>query len=119
MRIKNKYLRNRLFKQKAWNRAKKILEGEFSIKIGCISPYESKMGYTVEYFKKCHRDYIKELSMVFENGCHTGVRHAPKYYKKLLRKKIKAKQKQILIKLLNDEDVSFDPIKRDADWDWF
>jgi hypothetical protein len=126
MRIKNKYLRNRLFKNKAWNRAKNIEGGEFSRKY--FTPYWFHEGEfikisSVEEQHQSHINWIKEWVYTFVNGGKRGTRHANKTFRKNIERCERHKVKNVISKILKDvnnvDEYDIPQFKHDADWDWF
>ena len=78
MRIKHKYIRNRLAKIKARNRVKKFVGGEFSIK--CYCPYWYK-GLQYSSFEQQIIDHNKFIDEYWVRNLVSGGKrqHAPKW----------------------------------------
>ena len=117
MRTINKYLRNRDFRQKAWNRIRSK-EHPFET----ITPYyiDNIAGWTVEEQIKSHFDWITEQSRAIDNGAHCHMFHAPKFFRKMLWKKRKSLERNVMAKIRNGHyDLEMPTFKRDADWVWF
>ena len=119
MKIQNKYLRNRAFRQKAWNRIRAKEQ-----------PYETFMPYdfygntlpewSSEEQVKRHFKWIDEQARAIDKGTHRGMFHAPKHYRKILNADRKAQEKQAMDRVRRgDYDAEFPVWKRDADWQWF
>lgn len=125
MRIKNKYLRNRLVKTLTRNRVKKFIGGEFSRKYCC--PWWSLglfKGWDLEQQIEYHQKHIDEWWVRgILNGQDSGHYHAPKWYKKIIERRQRRKVKKVIDKMTENVDNvdSYDipSFKQDADWDWF
>lgn len=124
MRIKNKYLRNRLVKTLTRNRVKKFIGGEFSIK--CLCPWW-RFGffrdYDAEQELKNHQEHIdKWWVRGILSGKKSGHFHAPKSYKFKSERKHRRAVKKVIDKMIQDVDnvdgYTIPNFKQDADWDW-
>lgn len=124
MRIKNKYLRYRHARNKAWNRAKKIVGGEFSQKHSNPYWFHGLKYATVEEQQEDHVKWIKEgWVRDFLSGNHRGYHHAPKWYKKIIERKERRQVKRVIDKMTlncnNVDSYTVPNFKHHADWDWF
>ena len=121
MRIENKYLRNRLVRNKFRKKAKQIVGGEFSYKsfypywFTLVDPHENQL--------KKHQEDINEKTRAFLKGCDRGVFNAPKKYKKFIERSEKRQVKKALNKMIKNveevEDIEIPTFKHDANWTWF
>lgn len=126
MRIKNKYLRYRHARNKAWNRAKKIEGGEFSQKWEYPYWFYGLKYYTVEEQKKDHVKWIEEKWVRgFLSGKQRGYYHAPKWYKKIIERQERRQVKRVVDKMIRNcnnvdsDNYTIPNFKHHADWDWF
>lgn len=125
MRIKNKYLRNRLVKTLTRKRVKKFLGGEFSHKLFC--PwwcFGFEKTWTPEEQLKDHQEHIDEWWVRgILNGKRSGHYHAPKWYKIPYKRRERRLVKKVLDRMTKDVDnvdgYNIPSFKQDADWDWF
>jgi hypothetical protein len=125
MRIKHKYLRNRLYKNKARKRAFKLQGGEFSHKWSC--PwwcYGISDQFSVENQIKDHRESVEKYWVrSFLNGIDRGFHHAPKYertFRKRWEKRAVKKEIDKMMKDIHNADEYDIPVsKKDADYHWF
>lgn len=124
MRIKNKYLRNRLAKIKARKRAVKFVGGEFSYK--CFFPYwfHGVKYSTCDQQIKDHSQHIDEWWVRgLLNGHGRGHWHAPKWYKKSIERRERRKVQKIIKKMMYNiedvDDVIVPTFIHQADWGWF
>lgn len=122
MRIQNKYIRNRHFRQKHWNRER--------VK---HHPYETYMPYMVWSYPtkgenknsteaqiKWHFDLIAQRARDLENGTHRQYNHAPKHYRKIHNDKRKAAERKAMARVRQGiEDIEFPVWKKYADWYYF
>lgn len=118
MKIKNKYIRNRIYKTKHFKRMRSIK-----------NPYRTRMPMII--YGSVERTYneqvesnlqeIQEDARGLENGCKSGRYHASSEFKKMLNQQLKARERAALQKLKNgdDEDVVFPIFKKNADWLYF
>jgi len=118
MRIKHKYLRNRLFKHKCWHKAKSIVGGEFSYKTlfpywryGFISqPWEEQL--------KEHQESIRKQAMSFESGDKPWHK-SPKWFRKPYNRKERRIVNNILTRMTKGDILLEIPkFVYNADWDW-
>lgn len=120
MRIRNKYLRNRLVKTKARQRTKKFLkDGEFSFK--AYMPYmiwrNKPYGYDEQL--KDHQEYIDEYWVRNLTDGGPGL-HAPRWYRNIYQRSYRRQVKKSITKIMQgEEDIEIPTIKYNADWDWF
>lgn len=124
MRIKNKYLRNRHARIKAWNKAKKIEGGEFSQKWSNPYWFHGMKYASVEEQQKDHVKWIEEWWVRgFLNGNNRGGFHAPKWYKLPYKRRERRLVKKVLDRMSRDVDnvdgYIIPSFKQDADWNWF
>lgn len=116
MKIQNKYLRNRAFRRKVWNRIR-----------AKSHPFETYMPFVSSYYSNTCEDQIKrnfkwitEKARAIDKGTHREMFHAPKHYRKILNAKRKAREKYAMDRIRQgDYDAEFPTWKRDADWLWF
>lgn len=123
MRIMNKYLRNRAFRHKAWNRIR-VKSHPFETTMpydGVHGPlYWAKLGWDYEGQVKRHFKWITEQARAMDKGAHSGLLHAPKDYRRILNSERKAREKHAMDRIRQgDYDAEFPQWKRDADWLWF
>lgn len=123
MRIKNKYIRNRIFRAKHW---KKIRNRNHPYETFC--PYRIDRAschywegqYDTEDQVKRHFEWIAIQSRGVESGHHYGLFHAPKHFRKTLWKQRKAQEKVLLARIRQGNyDAEIPNFKKDADWLWF
>lgn len=124
MKIKNKYLRNRHVRIKAWNKAKKIEGGEFSQKWANPYWFWGLRWESAEEQQKNHVQWIKKYWVrTFLKGNKKGRHHAPKWYKKHIERRERRQVNKVIdkmIKNIDNVDRHIIPnFKHDADWDWF
>jgi hypothetical protein len=116
MRIKNKYIRNRIFRAKHW---KRIRSTEHPYRT--YDPYNI---YSISYTSyeeqiKRHFEDITLQARAIENGRHSG-HHATSLFRRNLNREYKAKEKTVLSRIRKgDYDVEFHKFKKDAEWLWF
>ena len=118
MRIKNKYLRNRLFKIKSRKRAKTIAGGEFSYKSYC--PYGRNGVNYYDWIEqlKAHQKSIDDHTRMLCNGKKPWY-NSPKWFRKTYTRKERRKIGAVLHSILNgDLELEFPTFKQDANWDW-
>jgi hypothetical protein len=114
MKIKNKYIRNKSFRNKHWNAIKSRSH-----------PYETHMigdWYgNVESQIKRHFEWIEIQVLALEGGHHgTVFMHAPAKFRRYLNKSKKSRVRAALQKInagFYDEEIPI--FKKDADWEWF
>ena len=118
MRIKNKYIRNRNARSKAWHSVRNR-NHPFETMMPWFY-YNSKANYTFEEQVKNHFEWIDEQARAVESGHHRSFFHAPKHYRQDLWKERKAQERVILARIRQgDYDVEMPKFKKDADWLWF
>jgi hypothetical protein len=117
MRIENKYIRNRRFRCKAWNRIRRKSQ-----------PYETVMPwswlgvttYTVEEQLKNHFEWIEKQARAIDSGTRKHWNHASPSFRRELNKQRKAKERSVLERINNGNyELEFPAFKRDADWLYF
>lgn len=119
MRIKNRYQRNRIARQKYWN---SIRSKEH--------PYETYMPYgyygyitpgcSEEEQVKSNFEWIDKKARMMDSGNHPGFFHAPKDYRHAIDRRKKAQVRNAMHKInLGDYDAIVPNFKRDADWLYF
>ena len=101
MRIKNKYLRNRLVKIKARNRAKKFVGGEFSLKCSCYWWYYGLRCGSPEEEIKDHQKWIDDFWVRYLINGGKGV-HGPKEYRQLIERCKRHSVKQVINEMTKD-----------------
>jgi len=116
MKIKNKYLRNRAFRSKHWNRIRSK-----SHPFETYSPFLNGWNcFSYEQQVKSHFKWIDQQSRAIENGCHAGIFHSTSSFRRILNKQRKAKERMAMQKIrLGEYDVEVPKFKRDADWLYF
>lgn len=124
MRIKNKYLRNRHARNKAWNRAKKIVEGEFSQKFSNPYWFHGLKYASVEEQQNDHVKWINDWWVrSFLKGNKRGCFHAPRWYKNGIECRERRMVKKFIDKILKNvdgvDDIDIPIFKHQADWNWF
>lgn len=121
MRINNKYLRNRAYRAKHWNRIR-AKEQPFKTYMPW-STYNSEYiayGNSTEEQIENHFEWITEQARRIENGSHRHGNHAPKYFRKILNGSRKAWERRIMAKIRQgDYEAEMPTFKRDADWLYF
>jgi len=117
--MKNKYNRNRAFRIKYWKRVKTEEH-----------PYETSNPYSIsghlwrteeEQVKRNFEDIAKK-ARAMENGTHKQwlVWNASSEYRRLLNRKVKARERAAMQKLLKgNEEVEFPKHLKDATWHYF
>lgn len=123
MRIKNKYLRNKAFRVKHWNRIRNQ-----SHPFETLCPYIIDVAPNIYWVRgwdeveqiKSHFEWIDKQSRAIENGTHKRWHHAPKHFRKTIWEHRKAYERNVMAKVLQgDYDAVFPNWKKDADWNWF
>jgi hypothetical protein len=120
MKIKHKYLRNRLFKIKSRNRAKHIVGGEFTFKTYFPFFYGKYTNNSPEEQLKRHQEYIDWWAYIFVNGITPSSIHAPSDSRRGASRKTRAAYHRCL-KKINDgyTDVEFPQFRHDIDYYYF
>ncbi len=123
MRIKNKYLRNRHARNKAWNRAKKIVGGEFSQKFSNPYWFHGKKYATVDEQLRDHQTWISEWWVRgFLSGQKEGRCNSPQWYRQIIERRERRLVKIALDRMLKDvnnvDDYDIPCYNHDANWDW-
>jgi hypothetical protein len=116
MKIKHKYLRNRVFRSKHWNRVRSK-ENPYRT----FYPYfYGRMVSSYEKQVESHFNEIKEEARAIENGCHPGRYSSTSSFRRFLNKERKAIERQAMSKIRKgDYDIPFPVFKKDADWLYF
>lgn len=123
MRIKNKYIRNRLSRVKHWKSVRNrnhpfVTLCPYRIDVA-PSAYWVRNWDTEEQIKS-HFEWIDEQARAIESGHHRSFFHAPKHYRQRLWKLRKAQEKVVMAKIRQgDYDAEMPTFKQDADWLWF
>ncbi len=112
MRISNKYIRNRVYRSKHWNRIRHL-----------TNPFEYTHGNwyctTAEQIKN-HFEWIDQQARAIENGTHRQWVHAPKHFRKTIWQERKSQERVVMARIRQgDYDAEMPKFKRDADWLWF
>lgn len=114
MKIKNKYLRNRAFRAKHWNRIRSESH-----------PYQYTHGawwYPSKEQVSNNFEDITRKARVLENGTHKQwiVWNASADFRRLINKQRKARYRNIMNKIRNGNyDVEFNKYHNDATWFYF
>jgi hypothetical protein len=112
MRNKNRYQRNRSFRQKYWNHCRSK-----------TNPYEHTEDYfhwTSEERLNSHLEWIGLQARAMESGIHKGFFHATASFRRAINRQNKAKIRNAMKKINNgDYDTIVPNFKRDADWLYF
>ena len=118
MRIRNRYIRNRSFRSKYWN---KIREKEHPYRTGCpMLEYYELFGNNIEEQVRSHFKWITQQARAIENGAHSGVFHATSSFRRILNQERKARERVALRRIRNgDYDVEVPHFRKDADWYYF
>ena len=121
MRIKNKYIRNRSFRNKHWNRIRsKEHPYETYMPSMLWSPFRGDYYNSYESQVNRNLEEITKLSRALENGNHKGRFHATSEFRRIRNKKRQAKETVAMQKIRGGNyDVEFPPFKKDADWFYF
>ena len=118
MRIENRYIRNKVFRNKYWN---KIRRKEHPYQTLCpMLEYRERFGNDIEEQIKWHFDSITEQSRAIENGAHSGRFSSPSCFRRMLNQERRAKERVALRRIRNgDYDVEVPRFRKDADWYYF
>jgi hypothetical protein len=112
MRIKNRYQRNRIARQKYWNHCRSK-----------TNPYEHTEDFfhwTTEEQIKSHFKWIDKQARAMESGVHKGFFHASSSFRRLINRQNKAAIRNAMHKInRGDYDAIVPNFKRDADWLYF
>lgn len=121
MKIQHKYLRNRAFQSKCWNRMRQITH-----------PFETYMPYTIWRGTQQYNSYSEEEQIrsnfewieirarSLDKGEGPSFWHHPYSCRHLIERQNRAKVKSAMKKINNGYWETEVPIfKYDADWDWF
>jgi hypothetical protein len=116
MRIQNKYLRNKHFWNKSWNRARVV---EQPYKTSCpYWRYGIVYAWSNEEQVKRHFEVITEQARRFVNGSsQVSFRNASASFRRVINAQRKAKESAAMQKIRNgQEDVEMPTFKNDAAW---
>ncbi len=119
MRIKNKYLRNRAFRNVHWNRIRSM-----SHPFETFCPY-SFFGNNAWDFEKQVQDHFADIALkvrALESGTHKQwvVWNASADFRRIINKQRKARDRHKMAKIRNgDYEVEFDKYHEDAAWYYF
>ena len=117
MRIKNKYLRNRLVKFKARNRAKKFVGGEFSIKCSCPWWYYGLRCGSPEEEIADQQKWIDDFWVRYLINGGKGA-NGPKEHRQIIERGQRHMVKQVLHEMTKDinnvDDMNIPHIKEPA-----
>jgi len=116
MRIQNKYLRNKHFWNKSWNRARVV---EQPYKTMCpYWHYGIVPRWSTEEQVKRHFQGITEQARRFVNGAsRVSFRNASASYRRVINAQRKAKERAAVQKIRNGkEDITMPTFKNDAAW---
>lgn len=121
MRIQNKYLRNRHFREKNW---KRIRNNKHPFETHC--PYNYYMGeyrcdpcYSYEEQVKRHFEWIDIEAWGLESGANVFY-NAPAGFRRMLNKGRKAAERKAMAKIQQgDYEVEVPHFKKDANWLYF
>jgi len=112
MRTENKYIRNRAFRQKCWNRIRRL-----------DNPYENTDGswyWTTEERIAHNFETITKRARFIDSGSHKHWHHASATFRRHLNAERKAQERVAMQKIRNgDYDIEVPIFKRDADWLYF
>lgn len=129
-RIKNKYLRNRIYKQKTWKRVKRIRGGEGRFKLYCLPLFYflseddrlikwATKNYDIQTQLNDRFDFNEVWVRWLTKGCSPSTFHAPAHCRRGLNKKRRSNEKAALRKIAAGLEVEIPTFKQDMDWDWF
>ena len=128
MKIKNKYLRNRAFRNKHWKRIRNI---EHPFETFCpYNGYGSDGYYYNSYFYSYdvqsqverHFEDIERKVRALESGTHKQwvVWNASADFRRLINRQRKARDRNVMNKIRNGNyEVEFDKYHEDAAWYYF
>jgi hypothetical protein len=109
----HKYLRNRAFSAKHWNRIRSKSHPYHTI----TSMYR---GWSYEDQIKSNFESIEERARTLESGSHRSFYHAPSAFRRVLTQRRRAKEKNVLAKIRNGNyEAEMPKFRRDADWNYF
>jgi hypothetical protein len=117
MRIEHKYIRNRRFRCKAWNRIRRQ-----SCPFETITPWcwLGVITYTYEEQVKNHFEWIEKQARAIDRGTRKHWNHASASFRRELNKQRKAKERSALARINNGNyELELPTFKRDADWLYF
>lgn len=118
MRIQNRYIRNRSFRSKYWNR---IRRKEHPYRTYCPSlEYRERFGNDTDEQIKWHLKWIAQQARAMENGAHSGIFHSTSSFRRIINQERKAKERAALARLRKgDYDAEVPRFRKDADWYYF
>ena len=113
MKIKHKYIRNRLFRQKNWNRIKKM-----------SNPYETILSWwmvdSVEAQVNRHFKWIDIVSRVLDKGTHKKVFiNNNRYTNRSMFVKNKNQKNKIAMQKINNGQYELEIVNHKHYIDWF
>jgi hypothetical protein len=121
MRIKNKYLRNRHFRNKNW---KRIRNTKHPFKTHCpyhyiFGEYEYDPHYSYEVQVKRHFELIDIEAWGLESGANVFY-NSPAGFRRMLNKCRKGAERKAMAKIRQgDYEVEMPQFKKDANWLYF
>jgi len=122
MRIKNKYIRNRSFRTKYWNRIRSI-EHPYETYMPCtLWGYPTTDAQYDSYERQVNRhfEWIDTRARALESGSHKGMFHATSEFRRIISKQLQAKEAVAMQKIRGGNyDVEFPVYKKDVDWFYF
>lgn len=118
MRINNKYLRNKAFRNKHWNRIRRK-----SHPFDTYNPYglySSHMTSPVEEQIRRNFEWIEQQARALESGNSGGLFHATSGFRRMLNSMRKAQERTAMARIRNGNyDTEMPKFKNDADWFYF
>ena len=126
MRLKNKYLRNRAFRNKYW---KRIRNTEHPFETFCPYDRYGNEGYWVksQYYSNDtqeqitrHFEWIDQRARALESGTHKRIFNASSWFRRQRNSELRAEERAALNKVrLGDYEAQFPVFKKDANWLYF
>lgn len=120
MRIQNKYLRNRHFREKNWER---IRNTQHPFETSCpynylFGEYNSIPRYSYEAQVKRHFEWITTQARGLESGADVFL-NAPAWYRRMLNVKRKAKERSVMFKINQGYyEMEVPHFKKDSTWNY-
>ena len=119
MRIKNKYIRNRHFREKSWKRVRNT-EHPYQTCMPFLMGGSYKPGYwSFENQVKWHFNWIDKRARALEKGSRRGMwlSNVPSGYRRGLNRIRKAKERDVMAKIRQgDYEAEFPRFYHDAHW---
>ena len=121
MRIQNKYLRNRHFREKNW---KRIRNTKHPFETYCpyhyyVGEYRCDLSYSYEEQVKRHFEWIDIEARGLESGANVFY-NSPAGFRRMLNKQRKAAERNAMAKIRQgDYEVEVPLFKKDANWLYF